>query len=303
MSKVVFKAKAMQFKNGCLLLPATPSDRRILNSFCESLGPHYATVTANWSRSNKTYDQVKTVFALTSILFQCNFDRVPSQSENEAMYRSLLEDYAPRKDDILHPERTVPITLSEMSKYEAMQFINALLNLIMENCDLTDSQQVDVKRIFEEFQTNNSSGECNPTDYHKDGTMLTEEEFRQQNNFSFASGIKGSEERPLHLHHILTRHHAAAKDCSWNWLMLLPEEHDYFHQNGYEKFFELYPSVAKRVKTAFDNAHALYTLELQKGLKNLGLLEDYIESTTAEDLASQALEVQEDTIPEEEGLF
>lgn len=299
MAKIIFKAKAMEFKNGCLLLPATASDRRILNNFCTECGSKIVTVTANFSRANKTYDQVKTVFALTAILFECNYDRIPSSSENERLYRELLEEYAPREESLLNPEKTTPIPLSRMEKREAAEFINSLITLIMENCDLTDKQQVDVKQIFEEFQANNNFGENNPTDYDKNGEMLSEEIWRKKNNFSFASGIKGTEEAPLHLHHILTRGaHSAYKDCSWNWIMLTPEEHNYFHQNGYEKFFELYPSTAKRIKNAFDTGHALYTLELQKGLKNLGLLEESDlndNNSTVEnvddDLSQQALDI------------
>lgn len=297
MSKVIFKAKSMQFKNGCLLLPATPADRRILDQFCNEATSHIVTVTANYSRSNKTYDQCKTVFALTAILFECNYDRVPSGSENERLYRELLEEYAPREESLLDPNKTTPIPLSRMNKREAAEFINALINLIMENCDLTDKQQIDVKQIFEEFQSNNSFGVNNPTDYHKDGTMLTEEEWRKKNNFSFASGVKGTDECPLHLHHILTRHHAAAKDCSWNWVMLLPSEHDFYHQNGYEKFLEVYPNLAKRVKNAFDEAHALYTLELQKALIKLGLIDDMLQDTVnieEKDITDEALEAASD---------
>ena len=64
MSKVLFKAKARQFQNGCLLLPATTADKKILDQFCNELGNRYATVTANFSRANKSYDQVKTVHIL-----------------------------------------------------------------------------------------------------------------------------------------------------------------------------------------------------------------------------------------------
>lgn len=201
---ITIMTKAMKFQNGCLLLPATNKDKILLNSFCESLGSRYARMTASFTRSNKSYDQVKTVFALVSILFECNYDRVPNSSELDRMYRDLLEEYGPREPSLLRQGETVAIPLSRMSKIQAAEFINALINLIMENCDLSDKQQIDVKQIFEEFQSNNF-GAKNPTDYHKDGTMLTVEEWRKKNNFSFASGVKGTVENPLHLHHIVTK--------------------------------------------------------------------------------------------------
>ena len=178
MPKIAIKCRPMQFKNGCLLIPATVADRERLNSFCTTVGDRLCTVTANYSRSNKTYDQCKTVFALTAILFEYNYNRVPSSTENERMYRELLEEFGPREECLLDPNKTTPIPLSRMTKLQAAEFINALINLIMENCDLTDKQQIDVKQIFEEFQANCGYGESNPLDYDKDGNMLTEEEWR-----------------------------------------------------------------------------------------------------------------------------
>lgn len=277
----------MKFQNGCLLLPATAADRRILDQFCTEAGPHIVTVTANYSRSNKTYDQCKTVFALTAILFESNFDRIPSNSENEQMYRELLEEYAPRTESLLDPDKTVPIPLSKMNKMEAAEFINALLNLIMENCDLTDRQQIDVKQIFEEFHSHCGYGENNPIDYDNQGKMLSEEAWRKKNNFSFASGIKGSDDVVLHLHHIISR--GARKDLidnPTNWIMLTAEEHMFYHEKGWEAFLELYPSCAERIKNDFLRNHHPMPFDLQKALIKLGLLDSL-----------------QDEIPEEEGLF
>lgn len=288
MSKIIFKAKSMRFQNGCLLLPATPGDRKILDSFCEEATNHIITVTANYSRSKKTYDQVKTVFALTSILFECNYDRTPSSSENELMYRSLLEEYAPKTESMLNPDIKVPIPLSQMSVSEAAEFIQALIDLIMENCDLTDKQQVDVKQIFEEFHANCGYGKNNPIDYDKNGNLLSEEEWRRKNDYSFASGIKGSDDIVLHLHHIISR--GARKDLidnPTNWIMLTAEEHMFYHEKGWAEFLAVYPSCAERIRNDFIINHHPMPFDLQKALIKLGLLDS----------------LQEDAIPEEEGLF
>lgn len=271
--KVIFKAKAMQFKNGCLLLPATIADKKVLDNFCNEATSHIVTVTANYSKSNKTYNQCKTVFALTAILFECNYDRIPSSSENERLYRELLEEYAPKEPSLLNPEKESPIPLSRMNKREAAEFINSLITLIMENCDLTDKQQVDVKQIFEEFHANCGYGDNNPIDYDKDGNMLSEKEWREKNNFSFASGLQNE---TLQLHHILSR--GAFKEyenCSWNWIMLTDEEHNrIFHDHGWEYFLDRFPNCAMRVKTAFDKGHQIYSLDLLKALKKLNLIDD-----------------------------
>lgn len=276
--KVIFKAKAMQFKNGCLLLPATPADKRILDPFCQSASNHIITVTANYSRSNKTYNQVKTVFALVQIIFLCNYNRQPNQDETERLYQELLEMYAERRECLLDVNKTEPIPLSKMSKQQASTFINALIHLLMEDCDLTEEQAVDVKQIFEEFQANEGYGDKNPIDYDENGNLLTENEWREKNHYSFASGVI---DETLQLHHIVSKgSRPDIKDFAWNWIMLTDYEHNrVFHDNGWEYFLDLYPHCAKRIKNAFDKGHQLYSLDLQKALQKLDLLDETISNT------------------------
>lgn len=314
--KVIFKAKAMQFKNGCLLLPATPADRRILDPFCQSAANHIITVTANYSRSNKTYDQVKTVFALVEIIFTCNFDRKPNQEECERLYKELLELYAERRECLLDVNKTEPVPLSKMTKHQASEFINALIHLIMKNCDLTESQSVDVKQIFEEFQQNEGFGEKNPIDYDESGELLSESEWREKNRYSFASGLI---DETLQLHHIISKGaRPDIKDCAWNWIMLTDYEHNrIYHDKGWETFLEMFPHCANRIKNAFDKGHQLYPLDLQDALKKLGLIQengldvekkqeentDIIEEKKEFNTASLATFALDDTLDDDVPLF
>lgn len=287
MSKVIFKAKAMQFKNGALLIPATPRDKIILNTFCETLGNRYATVTANFNRANKTYDQVKTVFALIGIRFFIQHHRYPTETEQAILYSRFLWKYAPRMPDPLNPDEEVPIPLSQMSKSDAAIFISGIMADIYEYAgdDLVDTTAVELSQIFEEFHAANGYGVGNPVDYDENGNLFSEDEWRKRNHFSFASGVVTED---LQLHHILSRgSHRGFKDEAWNWIMLTDYEHNRIIHNrgGWQKFLEIYPHCANRVKNAYDTAHELYPHELQVVFIKLGLINEY--SDTIEETPSE----------------
>lgn len=257
MSKVVFKAKPMQFKNGCLLLPATVADKLILDNFAQSCGSKYCTVTANFARSNKTYDQVKTVFALCSIIAECRLGHKPTDEQVDAVYNEMLEMFADRIPNIYNPEKTSPIRLSKMSKSQAAQFINSLINLIIEYLDLSDTQQVEVKEIFVEFKKNEGFGELNHIDYAPDGHLYTIDEWCENNNVSMASGVGGED---LQIAHIISKGaHPEYRDCTWNWLRLTHYEHNEIqHRKGWKEFLSMFPHLIPRVKTAYDKAGERY---------------------------------------------
>lgn len=266
----------MQFKNGALLLPATPNDKEILNSFCATLGNRYATVTANYNRANKSYDQVKTVFALIGIRFFLQHHRYPTETEQAIVYSRFLWKYAPKTADPLKPEEEAPIPLSQQSKSDAAIFISGIMADIYEYAgdDLVDTTAVELSQIFEEFHAANGYGVGNPVDYDENGNLLSEVEWREKNHFSFASGVASED---LQLHHILSRGaHDAFRDCAWNWIMLTDYEHNrIIHaRGGWQKFLEIYPHTAKRIKNAYDMAHELYPHEIQTEFIKLGLIDE-----------------------------
>lgn len=264
MNKVSIRAVPKKFQNGSyLLLPATPAEKNALDVFCGSVGSKYVTVTLNCARGNKTYNQVKTVFALISLLFQSNYDRKPSNEESQKMYESLLLDYADKEPDLLHPERDVPVSLSRMSKRQASQFISSLFSLVIENCDLDDRQQVDVKSMFQEFKRNTSVGEGNPCDYDSAGALFSIDKWCEANNVSMASGVNDG---TLEVAHIVSKgSHPEFRNCVWNFLRLTHYEHiEIQHRKGWNEFLSIFPHLIPRVKNAFDNAGEIYPFDLKK---------------------------------------
>lgn len=302
MSKVQFKAIPKKFSNGSyLLLPATPADKFVLNGFCESVGQNYVTVTVNRNRGTKSYDQVKTIFALINIRFYLKNHRYPTDTEQAKEYSDLLWKYAEREPVAGSSNETAPITLSAMSKSQAAMFISSIIAEVYEYMGngLNDSMEIELKEIFEEFQAANGYGVGNPVDYDKDGNLLSMDEWRAKNHFSFASGVKTED---LQLHHILSRGaHKAYEDCAWNWIMLTDYEHNrIIHaKGGWQKFIELFPHCAPRIKNAYDMAHEMYPHEIQVALIKLGLINEYSDSVENKDLNTEpSFETMEPVVKE-----
>ena len=276
MNKISIRAVPKKFNNGSyLLLPATPADRNVLNSFAENVGNKYVRITFSEMRPNKTYDQVKTVFALIDLRYFIKNHRYPTDTEQAYEYSCLLWKYAEREVNPLNPNESGPITLSKMSKSQAASFISGIIADIYEYSGdmMTDTQAVEIKEIFEEFLSAAGVGAGNPIDYDENGNMLSEEEWRKKNHFSFASGVVTED---LQLHHIIARTHPVSGDCSWNWMMLTDYEHNRLihSKGGWQKFLMIYPHLANRVKNAFDMAHEIYPLEVQQALLKLGLIDE-----------------------------
>ena len=314
MAKVSFRAIPHKFENGSyLLLPATKADRSILDQFSQSCEGKYLTVTVNYARGNKSYDQVKTIFALINIRFQIKNHRNPTDTEQAKEYSELLWKYADR-EPVPNSDETAPISLSRMSKMQAAAFIGSIIAEIYEYAgdSLTDTQQVELKEIFEEFTAANAYGVGNPIDYDKEGNLLSMEEWREKNHFSFASGV---DVENLQLHHIMTRNSKPQlAGVAWNWIMLTEEEHmRIIHaKGGWKKFILLFPHTAKRIKNAYDMAHEMYPREIQEAFIEIGLIDKNSDEITeessgpsfddmkpvvkdnTESLAEQALSAQED---------
>ena len=289
MSKVQFKASPRKFDNGSfLLIPATPSDKQILDRFCNNVGQNYVTVTVNRNRGTKSYDQVKTIFALIDIRFYLKNHRYPTDTEQAKEYSELLWKFAEREPVAEGSEDTAPISLSAMSKSQAAMFISSIIAEVRENMGngLNDAMEIQLKEVFEEFQAANGQGVGNLNDYDKDGKLLSEEEWRAKNHFSFASGVVTED---LQLHHILSRGaHKAYEDCAWNWIMLTDYEHNrIIHaKGGWQKFIELFPHCAPRIKNAYDMAKEMYPHEIQVAFIKLGIIDEYSDEVTTEDTSN-----------------
>jgi hypothetical protein len=78
-------------------------------------------------------------------------------------------------------------------------------------------------------------------------------------------------------------------------MMLTDYEHNrLIHaKGGWQKFLMIYPHLATRVKTAFDNAHEIYPYEVQQALLKLGLIDemsnDVEEEVVKDNLTTESL--------------
>lgn len=259
LKKIAIRGVARECKSGYLILPATPQDKRIMDEFCNQVGNRYITVTASIQRGNKTYDQVKTVWALVSILCEAINGVKPTTDEADRIYNSLIDEYAEREVDIRHPKRTIPITLSKMSVAQADQFIQAIISEVFSCVQFDDNVQgnleVDVKEIFQQFEQHKGLLEKDPSDYDKDGNLLSVDEWAKSHNISMASGLMEG----LEIAHIVTK--AAApqfRDCCWNFLRLTHYEHiEIQHRKGWHELLSIYPHLIPRVKRAYQWAKHL----------------------------------------------
>jgi hypothetical protein len=172
----------------------------------------------------------------------------------------MLEMFAEREPNIYDPNKTAPIRLSKMSKQQAAQFINCLINLIIEYLDLSETQQVEVKEIFIQFKENEGFGDFNHIDYAPDGRLYDIEEWCENNNVSMASGVGGED---LQITHIVSKgSHPEFRDCTWNWLRLTAYEHiNIQHAKGWNEFLSMFPHLKPRVKSAFDKAKERYPFD------------------------------------------
>lgn len=258
MDKTVFRVRAFRPNdNYYCFIPASPADKRFMNSFCGEAGNQIITVTAEIKRVNKTYEQIKLAWALISICCEINYGHKPvgDEADNmcQALYKMFAEEYEWQNPLTGEIEKN-KITMSKMSKAQMCAFINNIINYLAQDCDLNTTQQIGVKEIFEQYMSFRSELKEDFVDMDAEGNYISIEEFRRINTISFASGMGGA----LELAHIVSRGTAPQfEECSWNVMMLTPEEHKLQHQAGWEKFLEIYPHLRGRVERARKMAHKL----------------------------------------------
>ncbi len=296
MNKICIRAVPKKFQNGSfLLLPATPSDKRITDVFCDGVGENYVRITLSEIKGNKSYDQVRTIWGLIDVLYEIENGSKPTAREAALAYAHLIELYAPVVDDPLDPTKKTHLTLSLMNKYEASNFVNCIMKECMEKMGIAPDKAliVDVQDLFTEFIEWRGRQKKDPIDIDENGEWLSEEEWREKNNFSFASG----ETDGLELHHILTKGaHEKYRNCTWNWIMLTHYEHiEIVHRHGWERLLSIYPHLIPRVKAAYDRGGELYPFTVIDKFEEAGDIvkgeEPVAKEITTATLAEQALEI------------
>ena len=189
MNKISIRAVPKKFDNGSyLLLPATPNDKRLLDLFASEVGNNYVRITLSDVKGDKTYDQVRTVWALIDILYEIENGSKPTVREASLAYAHLIEMYAPLVDNPMDPSKKIRLTLSLMNKYEASNFVNCIMKECMEKMGIAPDKAliVDVQDLFTEFIEWRGRQKKDPMDVDENGEWLTIDEWCKKNPASMA---------------------------------------------------------------------------------------------------------------------
>lgn len=203
---------------------------------------------------DKTWNQLKAVWALVTIIYQSMHGTKPNEEEKYELYLDCLDMYAEKvKNRFTGTLR--PVHISESDVMQAAGFIQHLMNVLIEYCDLDMADEngkklnldADVRTVFYRWQEWRGQQAMDPLDLDADGSLLGEEAWRKRHKVSDASGVGGY----LQLAHIVSKgSDEAHRHCAWNWLSLLPEEHRLQHDKGWEVFLSRYPHLRGRVLRA-----------------------------------------------------
>jgi hypothetical protein len=277
MKKISFRSVLFRNESGYYFKPATNADKTALDIFFQENEGKYLTITCSQRKGNKTYDQVKAVWALIYILYESIYGGKPNTEQAASMYSALIEDYAPREPNPLREGKDMPVTLSRMSKSQASVFIQSIINEICLHHKLSDDAQADLQELFAEFQEHKGTFTDDPVDFGENGEMLSIDEWVKRNPVSMASGRTEN----LEIAHILTRGaYPQFADCTWNMMRLTHEEHigimhNQINKNGeitkdeWGLFLQIYPHLRKRVERARNIAYKIDQLNNSTTLDNV----------------------------------
>ena len=263
MDNISIKAIIKNTSQGIIIEPVTQADKTVLSMFTAQSDKKYVTVNLKTTLATKSYTQLKTAWALMTIIFQAMYGRKPTKPELDELHNDLLDEFADRKQSLLHADKSVPITLREMSSRQMSSFIQSLINILAEDCELSVTEQITAKDLFCEWENYLSSLKEDWNDFDENGEMIPMDIWRKNHTVSFASGLAASVNMQLDLAHIVTRgSDEIHRDCCWNTMMLTHEEHMKQHEIGWNNFLELYPHLRGRVERARRIAGKLALLEV-----------------------------------------
>lgn len=208
--------------------------------------PVYPEFSLEVGARARTWKQIKAVWALITIIYQSMHGEKPNNEEKYELYLDCLDLYAEKT-----PNRFTgalrPVHLSESDAVQCARFIEHLMMVLAEYCDLELDLQTDVRTIFFRWQEWRGEQATDPMDYDEAGNLLPYEKWRLTHKVSDASGVGGYLERA----HIVTRGSDQGDiEAAWNWLMLTPEEHREWHNLGWETWLRKYPHLKGRVLRA-----------------------------------------------------
>lgn len=241
-----------------IIRTVTRADEKNLLSFLEEVKDKPLSVELKDVSAGKTYDQLKTVYALSSIIYETMFFERPTDSQNHSFVTDLVTMFGEKRASLVRPEEEVSIPVKEMNKYQISDLIYKMSNFLIQMCQLPPRLDIDVRELFTEWQDWRSSLKHDIADMDENGNYLSLIEWKEKNNFSFASG-KSSAYEPLEVAHIVSRG-ADKEDIEevWNLMMLTHYEHiEIMHKKGWNAFLELFPHLRGRVERAREMAGKL----------------------------------------------
>jgi hypothetical protein len=203
----------------------------------------FARAVLDLPNQRRTFRQNAAVWKLVTVIFESMDGRLPDEEEKYGLYLDLLDVYA--------------------DSLEGSKFIDGLLFHLATECGLSYETQTTVQEVLQEWEAWRGSLEKDPADYADAGQteMLGEREWRARHVYSEASGHGGTIVRA----HIVSRGSDAGDiEMAWNWVALLPEEHEEQHRTGWDRFLDIYPHLRGRVSRARNLAGKL-ELEFKAG--------------------------------------
>jgi hypothetical protein len=197
-------------------------------------------------QQKRTFRQNAAVWKLVTVIFESMEGRLPDEEEKYNLYLDLLDAYADKVPNKVKGGLR-PIHISEANSLEGSKFIDGLLYHLATACDLTYEAQTTVQGVLYDWTVWRGGLEKDHTDYAYGEELLTEIEWRGRHVYSEASGRGGTIVRA----HIVSRGADAGDiDKAWNWMALLPEEHEAQHRRGWDEFLRIYPHLQGRVERA-----------------------------------------------------
>ena len=197
---------------------------------------------------HRTFKQNSAVWKLVTVIFENMEGRLPDEEEKYALYLDLLDAYADKVPNRIKGGLR-PVHISESNSLEGSRFIDGLLYHLATECSLSCDAQATVQEVLHEWEMWRGSQEVDHTDYadYEQTELLNELEWRRKHTYSEASGRGGTIVRA----HIVSRGSDAADiEKAWNWMALLPEEHELQHRMGWDDFLQIYPHLRGRVDRA-----------------------------------------------------
>lgn len=219
----------------------------------------YPEYTLDVPAREKTALQVRTVWALVTVIFRSMHGRKPTNEEKYDLYLDVLDMYAEKVPNRFNGSLR-PVHLSDSDVYQAGKIITALLQVLVEYCDLNnvmdesekpigDELQATVRTVFNRWTMWRGEQARDPLDYDEEGNELDIVAWLEKHPVSDATGTNPGN---LQLCHIVSRGaNAATIDHSWNWLRLEESLHiGEQHQHGWERLLQAYPHLRSRVLRA-----------------------------------------------------